>query len=489
VAVSTISKTRWFCDGPVRSLIAGESRRPARDVAIAGGLLFLASLVLTVTTAEVYDDPWILYRYASNLASGSGWTFNPGWSQPNAVTSPLTVLLLAAQLKVGVSLAVASAVIYLAGTWSAAFFAFLTLRAVGRPLSGMIGASLVVSSPWLASLRGMESALLLGATGIGLWSATVKHRWVTGMSLGFAVLARPDAVVFAGCMLAYLGLRDRSLPWREATGLICSVLPWLGYAVVRFHSVLPSTLAAKQAQRASGEWPGLTLSWLRTVASEGRLGALCIVALLALGGLAAMTRVRSRPLMPLVVSVVLTFVAYEFVLGIAGYPWYAASLVYASLLLGAEGLDYVARNWPRLRIAVWGTALALAVLGATSRQHMDAERQDYATIAQWLQENSDPHSTVAATEVGRLGYLSGLRMIDYLGLLDPRAISHIQHRDWGWWLDVQRPDYWVTSSSHTWRVEARVFDLHSFGDTYRLVFRTRELEVYKRNTDGNARVD
>src|SRR5829696_1829042 len=55
-------------------------------------LLGYAVVAVTVglMTSEVHDDPWILYRYAENLAAGYGWTFNPGQMTENAVTSVLT---------------------------------------------------------------------------------------------------------------------------------------------------------------------------------------------------------------------------------------------------------------------------------------------------------------------------------------------------------------------------------------------------------------
>jgi hypothetical protein len=452
-----------------------------RIALLMGGVLFVATVILTVSTRETYDDPWILYRYATNLASGYGWTFNPGSSsEANAVTSPLMVLLLAAQIKLGVTAFIASSTIFLVGTWTAAQFAFLTLRSVQRPLAGAIAAALVVSSPWLASLRGMESALLLGATGVALWGATTQRPWITGLSLGLAVLARPDSVVLAACVLVSLTLQRRSLPYKESTAFACVVLPWLVYSQFVFHSLLPSTLAAKQAQRDSGQWNGLGGSFFYTVVVNGHLAELLLTGTLALGGYLVMTYTKPRALLPLVTASAVTYLIYEFVLRIAGYPWYAASIVYTALLLIALGLDFVAHRSSRLRVGALAMASALVALGVLNPYQMTAERRDFATVAKWLGTNAEPNSSVATAEIGQLGYLSGQRMVDYLGLLDPQANSHMERQDWSWWVAAYHPDYWVTFSNHSWVVESQVLTSKSFRDGYRLAYRTPNLEVYAR---------
>jgi hypothetical protein len=90
----------------------------ARRALLLGLLLAVIIVPVTLVTSEVYDDPWILYRYAANLADGAGWTFNPGEATANAVTSPLTVLLLAAATAVGVSIPLASAALFAVAMWA-----------------------------------------------------------------------------------------------------------------------------------------------------------------------------------------------------------------------------------------------------------------------------------------------------------------------------------------------------------------------------------
>ncbi|MFZ2015428.1 MAG: hypothetical protein WAV00_16535 [Nocardioides sp.] len=438
---------------------------------------------MTLRTRQVYDDPWILYRYANNLASGNGWSFNPGVSEANAVTSPLMVLLIAALIKASFSALTASSLLFLIGMWAAAHFAFLTFRLAGKSIAGAIAAALILSSPWLTALRGMESALLLGATSIALWAMMADRSWVTGVALGVAILARPDAIVLTAFSLAILTSRRRMLPWRELSALVAVVLPWLVYSQLAFHSLLPSTLAAKQAQRDSGyPWAGLTRTFVSMTVMHGSAGTFLICAALASGGLVIMIWCERQPwpLVPLVMASAASFILYEFVLGIAGYPWYAATVIYSSFLLIALTLDFVARQSFRLRIGVLAVAVGLVIAGLSNPYQMPSERRDEATVARWLRGHAKPHSTVAGAEIGQLGFVSRMRVVDYLGLLDPRADSHIRRGDWDWWVAADHPDYWVTSRSHSFPPDALVLKSQSFKDNYQMVYETAHLEVYAR---------
>jgi hypothetical protein len=72
-------------------------------------------------------------------------------------------------------------------------------------------------------------------------------------------------------------------------------------------------------------------------------------------------------------------------------------------------------------------------------------------------------------------------MIDYLGLIDPDAIAHVEDRDLAWWIGHYRPDYWVTfkNPDNPFDGPARATD--EFRDHYRLVHEEKILAVYERD--------
>lgn len=111
--------------------ISGAAKTMAARPLVVGSGLALIIMIITAFTAEVYDDPFILYRYAENLATGAGWTFNPGAPTENGVSSGLVVVVLAGLAKAGINVALGSALVFAAGMWSAAFSAYLILRREG----------------------------------------------------------------------------------------------------------------------------------------------------------------------------------------------------------------------------------------------------------------------------------------------------------------------------------------------------------------------
>ena len=77
---------------------------------------------MAIQGGPIYDDPYILWRYGENLATGHGWVFNAGTVADNAVTSPLMVAVLAGGRFLGLHMTLVAAVVFFLTTWAAAFF-------------------------------------------------------------------------------------------------------------------------------------------------------------------------------------------------------------------------------------------------------------------------------------------------------------------------------------------------------------------------------
>lgn len=86
-----------------------------------------------------------------------------------------------------------------------------------------------------------------------------------------------------------------------------------------------------------------------------------------------------------------------------------------------------------------------------------------------LRDSHSQHPTVAAAEIGAIGYYSRADMVDYFGLLDSRANNSVRRGDFSWWL-TQKPDYWVTSTDVATgeSLDARTLALPEFQREYRL---------------------
>ena len=476
--------------------------RPAVNsvvVARAVVAVCVGAVIVFVTVRQggpVFDDPYILFRYADHLGTGRGWNFNPTSSSENAVTSSLYVVLLATMRSVGLNVISAASLMFFVTTFAAAAFTGLALERSGRRTAGALAALLIASSPMLSSFRGMESSLFLCLVAAALYSALSRRSpMVTGVVLGLLVLTRPDGLA-VGAILAIVFFvldRDRRLERRGWTqfgiGAALPVVVFGLFALVTFGNPFPSTLAAKIAQLDSGLWRPY-LQGSREVILSLHDGSprivqilLLMLVIVALGG--AVATARQRLAWQMVVTLVVATVGlalFYAVMGIPAYPWYYALPIYTVLVLASIGFDVgigVLTRWPLAPLVT--TASLASVLVFTGLwftiDSPTKARVDFIEIGEWLRDNTDPQATVAAMEIGKIAWFSERNMVDYLGLLDSDANEAVARGDFLWWASHYQPDYWVTRG---YFADEPFFDSTCFRSSFTPVFRAQVLTVYRR---------
>ena len=147
--------------------------------------------------AARFDDPFITYRFAENLAAGRGFNFNPGEVGALLTTSPLYALLLAVFRVLGFDIPTVSYTISVAALLAGA----LLLRRIAGNIAGL--AYLLMPLLWLTV--GFETpvflALVLGAFVLMdeaqcSSNALLLRRWVVaGALFGLALGLRGDAAI------------------------------------------------------------------------------------------------------------------------------------------------------------------------------------------------------------------------------------------------------------------------------------------------------
>src|SRR3954462_3429491 len=214
----------------------------------------LAALGLASLRGYFHDDAFIFFRYARNLADGSGWTFNAGRPTANAATSPLWVLLLAIARVAHIGIPFAASIVSVIALAGAGALVFETFALRGEPRAGFLAGAMVTGSQLLAVNRGMELPLGLLFIAAAVYAAERGLPVITGLALAALGLCRGDGVLLAGPLLAALWLRHRRPPWRTVAAAVVGLAPWLVYAQIRFGRVLPDTLGARVDQGRSGFW-------------------------------------------------------------------------------------------------------------------------------------------------------------------------------------------------------------------------------------------
>lgn len=466
------------------------------------GLPLLAFLYPLITAATqktpFYDDPYILMRYGDHLAHGLGWNYNPGSPTNNAVTSPLYVLLIAAGTVIGGSPEIWSTCLYTAAWGLGAIVLARIFFVEGRRLGGWLACGLYSIAPLLANVRGMETSLYLLLILTAIW-AFQRERWlVLGCLLALLALARSDGCLLAAALIGWLAVTRRRTALTVLGPFVAISALWAAASWMLTGSLLPSTLAAKLAQRDSGQWGG-QWSFLKGLSANGIIGvelarlsdprgvmpgllllAGDLVLIAAVFGTVLAFRRGGRALPLLSASAAIVLLEYGVVLRIPGtYVWHYGPWTLWVIAGVAVALEETARHGHRVTASL---LLAGAVVALIAAAHVPdawrSVRSNYRQVAEWIDRTAtSPHPTVAAGEVGALGYYSHADLVDYLGLLDSRANDSVRRNDFTWWLSV-KPDYWVTPND--WSVDAPTIALPQFQREYARAVTIGPDTVYRR---------
>ena len=418
-----------------------------------GALALVAGAAHVVYMRVMYDDAFISYRYATNLAHGWGLVFNPG-ERVEGYSNFLWTLLMSVVVLAGGrpedAGPVLSAMIAL-GTLALVMW-FAGKRGGNGWLAGLL---LAASSCWATwATGGLETALFGGLLTLGvigllraLETPTAAHgRWLHASAIGFglACLTRPDGPLLAACAaLVVGGLAARGrLRWGDALrwGALIALfaLPHLAWRWSYYGRLVPNTYAVKP--------PGTTrlvfgLGYLVSGARDLWLWLLLIpVALIAV--LRSPARGLAGRDLGVIAAVVVPFVAYLATTGGDFMPVFRfvapllplVTLVAAAALAGivdalrARRLEWLgvtvatvcALGYVTLNLAhsvkqqgIWSEGELVSV--GWARQEVD----DWLRIGDLLAKVALPSDTLATTAAGAVPYRSGLYTIDMLGLNAP----------------------------------------------------------------------
>jgi arabinofuranosyltransferase len=393
-----------------------------------------------------FDDAYITYRYAQNLASGHGLVFNPG-EHILGTTSPGHALLGATFYAfVGKSAFPAiMAVLGCAGWTAQAVCVYALLRDVlGRRGAAFVAAAIALGATrpyfWVSLETNIVAALVLGA-----FVLASRRRWIgCGLVAGVAVVFRADALVACAALAAVAFLEERWNAWRPVAAFTAVAGGWGVVSLVYFGTLVPHTLHAKVAQGSVGGYalhalfyPSLSVApWSRLVDSGTDGTWLTVVPMwgLAIAGAVLLGR-RSRALAGLAAYGALLLVAYVALHPDTVFRWhvYPATLVFAIFALSALALLVTRLRVPR---AV-ATPLACIVAAGFAIEAARFEEREPALpsygprdalshmVAAYLSAVAGPTDYVDAEEVGTVAYLSGLPMVDHPGLVSDAAFEQL----------------------------------------------------------------
>lgn len=428
------------------------------------------------------DDAWIHLQFARNLASGHGFTFNPGVHSGGS-TAPLWVLLLALPAcwpdavvpgvqTLGIALALVTALA------AARLGRLLT----GHRLAALVAGMSVALSPRLTwgSVSGMEVPLAASLTTLAICAYLAALRgarsgWWAAM-LALAGGARPEALALFPILLAYWMW---SAPGGARGALRGAIAPcgWLAAALVPYlalnqhigHEWLPSTYYAKSGGQGllgaliDRDWEvlgwatatdpitfaDLFLHWAMFETPFVAMGL--FVGVLVAGGALRVPGADTRGSLALVAVLVVVpalrgaLVPTPSIMVHEGrYISFLLPLFFAISAMGFAFLWTAAeRRW---MVAV----LVVVALGRMSVQDL-RYGEKYAAQVQnmndlevamghWVAAHTAPGALIATNDIGAIAYFGGRTILDTQGLVTPEVVPYWRAGDVVPLLATARPD-------------------------------------------------
>jgi len=462
-------------------------------------LLFVVVLakVWAIGASHIYDDAFITYRYALNLAQGHGMVFNPGaaWEPVLGTTTPGYTAVLAGAIRAGFDPVNASLV--LNGLFDLCS-AVLLLSLLGwRRWSGALAVLAFSSMPEFVriSAGGMEAPLFLLAALLAIWLQRRERFIGCGVAAALACTLRPEAV-----LLVLIVLMDSR---RSLAALVRILLPvgligsaYTAVLVWYYGSPIPHSVMSKAKMHGGSPlldtWREILEQSFLPAGTKLQIFYLLLLPFVCVGfwrGLRSRSGVR-----PLLLLSLMMTAAY-----LAARPhtwgWYYYVPLCAWVVALGLGLEPLVERAGHPLLRVHGerlariTVLALtlsvaAILWLVTRYREDhVASRVYAPIAAWAEEVDLAHGgqTVQASDIGAIGFYGGGGLVyDSEGLTWPEALLHPSAMDL---VLTVLPDYLLLTA-----VQDRVRALRERADVARAYYPVRRFSA-RGETDLEPEID
>ncbi len=438
-----------------------------RLLGVAGALLLVAVLVLVGVEHYwlrdlKFDDAYIHFRYAENIARGKGFVYNDGERVLGSGAVPWNLLLAAiAGVTPPGTLPGAVSVLNYLFLLACAAVLLLGLWPLTRPgVALVIAAAMLVQGPLVvSSIGGMETTLLCLLYFLTFLALQRGRYALAGLCAGGSVCLRIDSAFLAGVALLAPLVYERRRFWRAfaatlALPLLVNLWAWWYFGSPLANSTIakrivyspPPLYALRECLGALAEgvqfvrlWPSGQLP----VAWAGDARVLLWLPFLCLGYLFVRRRAAAASLVVLQAVGALVFYA---VADPPMFTWYLCTFVPLATLFALLGLVALGERLP-VRPALGALPVVIAVVllsvGPLLRTWWplvppsdprfsfelpnaggNARVYQYVNIARALDARAGPTDRLCTSEIGALGYYYRGKILDGIGLVSPEALRY-----------------------------------------------------------------
>lgn len=392
---------------------------------------FGVRLAILLHADFMFDDPYITWRVARNLASGLGAVYNVA-DHVQASSSLLHTWFCAALWWLFEAHAIF--IDRLLACIADACCTFLIARTVMRlkdrlpGIDGAIGAAagalfhaLSAQAAFVAP-AGLETSFYSCAVLFSCLHAGRRQWWAASFVGCLAVLLRPDGCI-AFAIVCLLAWGHRAI---KPVLVVCAVvlLPALVAQWLYYGTVVPQTITAKSLIERSAQEQWMTLL---NEFFTGGLRQFAVSALVVCGSVFGWKRGEVRPLLIWLVGYAAAFSTFA-----SWWPWYWSPLTVAVGTVLGLGVAQLSRLLSQVRLSR-GMGLAAISLGCLGicislSQHTyrralwgravlaPIKRQNLA-MARWVEMQTPSTASVLTERMGEFGFHVSRRIDDYPGLV------------------------------------------------------------------------
>ena len=416
-----------------------------------------ACRVLAARAFAIYDDAFITYRYAQNLASGLGMVFNPGaaWEPVMGTTTPGYSVLLAGLSLTGLDMIQVSLALNFVCD---AAIAWLLITLFDRRLvASMVSVLAFAAIPEIAriSVGGMEPPVMVMMALASVACLGRARPVCSGVAAAFACTLRPECVLLLP-IVGWCWLR------RSRRELVRFVVPVavIGITTVAvltwvYGSPIAHSITAKAAHDPVSARLGRVSDILAQAFGPSVPMRLMFVPA-AIGAIVCLVR-RSKflPFALFATAVVAAYVIarpktwgwYFYAPLVAWVGWFGLGVDQMAQWFGEARLGLASGRRQRAAVRV----LPLLIIAGVSLfpvVHPDhVTPKIYERIEAWAKEAriEERQATILASDIGAFGYYAGGVILDSEGLVWPPALEG-ERMDQAQLAVKHRPDYVVVVS-------------------------------------------
>ena len=473
-------------------------------------IVLLAITARVIPGPRTIDDAYITYRYAQNLLDGHGFVYNEG-ERVLGTTTPLYALTLAGfGFLLGGSHAPFPWISVLINTFADALTCLFLIgiaKRIGFLRTGIATAVIWAIAPMSVTfaIGGMETSCFI-ALMTGTFYFYSKDRPVpTALFAGLSLLTRPDSLLFILPILAdrirrilpksRFNLTPLPVSFHEGLAFLVPTLGWFVIATIYYGKPLPNSMAAKiVAYNLESHEAFIRLLQHFATPFLGHLtfGNLWIAAglviYLALFLIGTTTALRARlNSWAIFIFPVIYFTAFSIANPLI-FRWYLTPplpIFFLGIFLGVDRITLdLKKNFIFWLFAI--LAFLLTLNGWNLKPDHGPARPApemafiklellYEKVGIDMKDTLEANQTLAAGDIGALGYFSRARILDTVGLISPISATYYPLPDSDFVINYAIPTGLILTEKPDYLVTLEVYGRNTFianedfQATYRLV--------------------